>query len=80
METNQKELNSIFKDLSNQVNESNPSDVLDFAIKYLQAKKEKIPFNYTLNKEIGEKRNKSQDKNFTPEKKNSSRKKSKFST
>ena len=69
MKTNQKELNSIFKDLSNQVNESNPSDILDFAIKYLQAKKEKIPFNYTLNKEIGEKRNKSQDKNFTPEKK-----------
>ena len=30
METNQKELNSIFKDLSNQVNESNPSDILDF--------------------------------------------------
>ena len=66
MESNQKELNSIFKDLTNQVNESNPSDILDFAIKYLQAKKEKIPFNY---KEKEEKRHKSLDKNITPEKK-----------
>ena len=66
MESTQKELNSIFKDLTNQVNESNPSDILDFAIKYLQAKKEKIPFNYT---EKEEKRHKSLEKNITPEKK-----------
>ena len=69
MKPNQKELNLIFKDLSNQVNESNPTDILDFAIKYLQSKKEKIPFNYISDKEIGEKRNKSQEKNITPEKK-----------
>ena len=69
MQPNPKDLTSIFKELSNQVNKENPDDVLDFAIKYLQAKKQKEKFNYTPIKEVGEKRTKSQEKEVLSEQK-----------
>ena len=69
MQPNPKDLTSIFKELSNQVNKENPDDVLDFAIKYLQAKKQNEKFNYTPIKEVGEKRTKSQEKKVLSEQK-----------
>ena len=69
MEPNPKDLTSLFKELSSQVNKENPNDVLDFAIKYLQAKKQNETFNYTPIKEVGEKRTKSQEKNLLSEEK-----------